>query len=411
MTVINTTTKTISATIEIGFNLIDIAISPDGKKLYVTNSGNNTVTAINTSNNTIAATIQVGNLPLGLCFSVDGSKVYVINDLSGTISVINTSNNTVSTLTGFPLSDSHTFGKFISTTSNCPPVPIKYTITVNPSPPPAVTTAGNLSPLTTVYGTESATASFTVSGTNLVSGILITPPAGFELSADGINFGGSITIGSTGTITNATVFVRLAKTTQTGNYAGNITLNAGITPASIILPTSTVTPAPLVITANNKSKPFGLNNPPLTVVYSGFVNNDQASDLTTQPVITTIALTTSPIGVYPIIASGASSSNYTFTYVPGELTITPADIIIPNTFTPNGDGANDTWAIKYIEYYPQCKVNVFNRLGTRIFSSIGYSVPWNGRLKGNDLPSGAYYYIISVKNNSPVKSGWVTIIR
>jgi gliding motility-associated-like protein len=166
-----------------------------------------------------------------------------------------------------------------------------------------------------------------------------------------------------------------------------------------------------VITANNKSKPFGANNPPLTVIYSGFVNNDQASGLTNQPLVTTTALASSPIGTYPIIASGASSPNYTFTYISGELTITPADIIIPNIFTPNSDGANDTWAIKYIEYYPNCKVDVFNRLGTRIFSSIGYSVPWNGRLKDHNLPSGVYYYTIDIKNNAPVKSGWVTIIR
>lgn len=411
LSVINTSTNAISATIEIGFNLMDVAISPDGKKLYVTNSGNNTVSAINTADNTIAATIQVGNLPLGLCFSADGSKVYVINDSASTISVINTSDNTVSTLTGFPLYDSHTFGKFISTTSNCPPVPINYTITVGPAPPPAITTAGNLSPLTTVYGTASTAGSFTVSGTNLVSAVVVTAPADFELSTDGIIFNSSVTIGSTGTLSNATVFVRLAKTTNAGNYNGNITLQAGPASANVIAPSSTVTPAPLVITANDKSKPLGTSNPPLTVSYSGFVNNDRESDLISPPSITTTALSSSPIGTYPIIANGASSLNYIFTYVSGELTIIPADIVVPNIFTPNGDGVNDTWAIKYIEYYPDCKVDIFNRLGTRIFSSIGYSMPWNGKLKDNNLPSGVYYYIIKIKKNTPAKTGWITIIR
>lgn len=409
--VINTKTNTISATIETGSNLIGIAISPDGKKLYATNLNNNAVTAINTSDNTIAATIQVGHLPIGLCFSADGTKVYVINNQSGTISVINTSNNTVSTLTGFPILGSHTFGKFILTNSSCSATPIKYTITVNPPLPPAFATAGNLSSLTTVYGTPSASGSFTVSGINLVSGIVVTPPPGFELSNDGINFGSSITVGGTGTLANAQVFVRLAKTTHTGNYAGNITLKAGVTSASVIVPTGTVTPAPLIITTDNKSKPFGTDNPPFTVTYNGFVNNDQASGLTNLPLITTTALLASPIGNYPIVASDAVSPNYTFTYIPGTLTITPGGIVIPNTFTPNGDGANDTWVIKYIEYYPDCTVNIFNRLGSIVFSSVGYSTPWNGRLKSNDLPSGTYYYIIDIKDHLQVKAGWVTIIR
>jgi len=89
--------------------------------------------------------------------------------------------------------------------------------------------------------------------------------------------------------------------------------------------------APLTITAENKSKQVGSENPELTVSYSGFVNGENASSLTTQPTITTTALTDSPVGTYPITASGAASSNYEITYVAGTLTVTDAPVVEEDT--------------------------------------------------------------------------------
>jgi len=85
--------------------------------------------------------------------------------------------------------------------------------------------------------------------------------------------------------------------------------------------------------------------------------------------------------------------------------------VIPNTFTPNGDGVNDTWVIKYLDTYTDCTVQVFNRYGQRLYSSIGYAIPWDGRYNGKDLPVGVYYYMIDPKHGRSVMSGWVTILR
>ncbi|RWY53716.1 PKD domain-containing protein [Mucilaginibacter gilvus] len=82
-----------------------------------------------------------------------------------------------------------------------------------------------------------------------------------------------------------------------------------------------------------------------------------------------------------------------------------------NTFTPNGDGFNDTWTIKYLESYPGNTVDVYNRYGEKVYSSTGYGIPWDGTYKGANLPSGTYYYIINPKNGRKVVSGSVTIIR
>lgn len=86
-------------------------------------------------------------------------------------------------------------------------------------------------------------------------------------------------------------------------------------------------------------------------------------------------------------------------------------LVIPSAFTPNGDGVNDLWDVKYLQTYPNNKVDIYNRYGERVYSSIGYSIPWDGRLNGSYLPPGTYYYIIDPKNGREVIAGNVTIIR
>jgi gliding motility-associated-like protein len=85
--------------------------------------------------------------------------------------------------------------------------------------------------------------------------------------------------------------------------------------------------------------------------------------------------------------------------------------IIPNTFTPNGDGVNDAWKIEYLDSYPNVAVNVFNRYGVRVFVSIGYREPWDGMYKGQAVPVGTYYYVIDPKIALPAFKGWVVVIR
>ncbi len=85
--------------------------------------------------------------------------------------------------------------------------------------------------------------------------------------------------------------------------------------------------------------------------------------------------------------------------------------VIPNTFSPNGDGINEHWTIQYLDSYPDCKVKVFNRDGQAVFESHGYSgLGWDGRYKGKPLPFGTYYYIIEPGSGRQPMSGYVTIV-
>ena len=86
-------------------------------------------------------------------------------------------------------------------------------------------------------------------------------------------------------------------------------------------------------------------------------------------------------------------------------------VIIPNVFSPNGDGVHDTWKITSIEKYPAVTVKVFNRYGQIVYNSLGYATPWDGTYNGNPLPFGTYYYVIEPGNGAQRLSGWVEIIR
>jgi len=85
--------------------------------------------------------------------------------------------------------------------------------------------------------------------------------------------------------------------------------------------------------------------------------------------------------------------------------------IIPNAFSPNGDGINDTWEIPLLKNYPNCSVEVYNRYGQLVFKSIGYNKNWDGTLNNQALPIGTYYYIIKTSPSANLLSGSVLIIR
>jgi len=96
VSVINTATNTVVTTLN-GFNSPrSVAVSPDGTRAYVTNPGVNTVSVIDTATNTVVNLSGSGfNSPVGVVFSPDGTRAYVTNQIGGTVSVIDTATNTV----------------------------------------------------------------------------------------------------------------------------------------------------------------------------------------------------------------------------------------------------------------------------------------------------------------------------
>jgi YVTN family beta-propeller protein len=94
--VIDTATNTVVATVPVGENAVGVAVTPDGKHVYVANvSTTRHVAVIDTATNTVVATILAGNNPFGVAITPDGTRAYVTNEVSNTVSVIDTASNTV----------------------------------------------------------------------------------------------------------------------------------------------------------------------------------------------------------------------------------------------------------------------------------------------------------------------------
>jgi hypothetical protein len=113
---------------------------------------------------------------------------------------------------------------------------------------------------------------------------------------------------------NAGVYTASTSFAGDANHLGS---NAG--PVTI-----TINKASLTITAINKTKLLNAVNPALTATYAGFVGGEGPANLTGTLTCTTTAVTSSPVGSYPINCSGQTSNNYAITYLLGALKITYA---------------------------------------------------------------------------------------
>jgi len=125
----------------------------------------------------------------------------------------------------------------------------------------------------------------------------------------------------TGTLTSGTA----AETNSPiGNYpitvAGQTAPNYTI---SYFAGTLSITPAPLLVKADDKSRAYGHTNPDFTATITGLVNGEASNVLAGTLAFTTTADTNSPIGAYPIEVSGLTSTNYSITFSNGTLTVTP----------------------------------------------------------------------------------------
>ena len=74
------------------------------------------------------------------------------------------------------------------------------------------------------------------------------------------------------------------------------------------------------------------------------------------------------------------------------------DICIPNYFTPNGDGLNDTWAPGCTVNYKDLTFSVLDRYG-RELGTYNLGESWDGKYQGVELPSGDYWYVLQLNNS------------
>jgi sugar lactone lactonase YvrE len=178
--------------------------------------------------------------------------------------------------------------------------------------------------------TGSATGTFIIDPVTVtVSGIAAnnkvydgTPAATLSgtASLSGVVAGDTVTLAGTaaGTFASATVgtakVVNVSGLSLTGGSASNYVLTPPVLAANVL-------PATLTVTASNASRTYGSANPTFGYQVAGLVNGETTAVLTILPVCSTTAVVSSPVGSYPITCTGAAATDYTFSYVPGTLTV------------------------------------------------------------------------------------------
>ena len=118
-------------------------------------------------------------------------------------------------------------------------------------------------------------------------------------------------------------------TSNVGNYSVSVTegILKNYELGNITEGVLCVTPAALTIRANNAARTYYSENPSFSYSCSGFVNRDDETVLSSSPSITTTATLKSGVGTYEIRVSGATSTNYSISFVNGTLTITPRTLM------------------------------------------------------------------------------------
>lgn len=150
-------------------------------------------------------------------------------------------------------------------------------------------------------------------------------------------------------------------------------------------------------------------SPGLYLLYSAM--NTQNSDQQNNTGNFTIGPLYADTSVYVVLSTGACTSPLTPVHIKVVQTLT---IVMPNVFTPNNDGHNDIFRVKYPEAIKTFHMKVFNRWGQMVFTSEDPYRGWNGTFKGLDQPTGTYVWMINYQDflgNSKSLSGTVILLR
>ncbi len=102
-------------------------------------------------------------------------------------------------------------------------------------------------------------------------------------------------------------------------------------------------------------------------------------------------------GTYTLLLSVANASGCNG--VAYQLIEIVDEIVVPNVITPNGDGVNDLFTIK-TQGLKSYELTIWNRWGTKVFATTNALDHWDGKLNGNPVPNGVYFYILNVTRST-----------
>ena len=88
-------------------------------------------------------------------------------------------------------------------------------------------------------------------------------------------------------------------------------------------------------------------------------------------------------------------------------------LFIPNAFTPNGDGLNDTYHIPNANF-GNFSFQVFDRWGNKVYETKNAGFHWDGSANGKQVPGGIYVFMLEGKTRDNLvikRSGTISVVR
>lgn len=407
----NTAVATISAQgiIHItGIGTTTITVSQDANNLYTpANPKSQTLTV----NPPVAPIVSITANPSSICDGMTVTYTATVSNLTGNLSYqwqlngVNTGTNT-STFASNHVTSTDIVQCIVTNNSSCPTTGTSNSIT-GVRVDPYVTPSLLISSTTTVPVCSGTMISFAAVPTN--GG---TSPT-YQWQVNGINVGTNSSSFISGNLNNGDL-VNCLLTVNGGACLTTSTVQSNGITVSIRPPDNPVPTVTVSASANGvyvgvlirfTATTANANGP---LDYQWQVNGNNVG--TDNSVFTSSILNNGD--AVTCILSVKNSCTPSLTSEPVLMNILqPVAIRIPNAFTPNGDGINDRWDIPDLAYYPNCVLNIYTRYGSMIYQSRGYTMGWDGLYNGQVLPTGTYYYIIDLGNNSPKLAGYVALIK
>ncbi|MGZ4117842.1 MAG: T9SS type B sorting domain-containing protein, partial [Bacteroidia bacterium] len=229
--------------------------------------------------------------------------------------------------------------------------------------------------------------------------------------------GDSIPLNAVATIPSGASYLWSTASTTSSTYvntSGNVFVTVSYSNGCNTADTVSITQFPSP-TAQFSDSPTGVSNPGSVVNFT---------DMSTVPSGTIVSwiwnfgdsstvFTTgqNPTHVYGangtyIVTLAVQSSNGCWDTIKHEYTIV-SDIEVPNIFTPNGDGKNDFFEFKNLEFFPSANLVVYNRWGNKVYEKADYQNNWNGGTQKD----GVYYFILTAPKLDKPVTGFIQILR
>ncbi|PWS30304.1 T9SS type B sorting domain-containing protein [Pedobacter paludis] len=262
------------------------------------------------------------------------------------------------------------------------------------TPKPVATISGN-----TALCINSTAPTITFTGTKG------TAPYTFTYN---INGGTNRTVSTTGTNTTATV---TATTSAVGNFVYNLVSVADVNTSQAQTGTATVTinPLPVVSISSNKGLSISKGDVIILTATGGNQYSWTGSEIISGQSTATVTIRPKQTGTYKVTVTNTSGCSIDQT-----ISITVIDdykLDASNVVTPNGDGINDKFIIKNIDYYPNNTLKIFDKAGRVLYTVHTYANDWDGTINGSPLAEGTYYYILDLGSNLGNFKGFINIIR